>query len=271
MKLYLFILTALYGAGLYAQNPTKVIESRQKDEIMSSILSLSEVGSFIDGIKKIKKGKSPSFSNPYEKELRDDGFIEWKTFPVDEYAAGLKDQFKTQFNIPDLYRAKEFYSDPFKGKILTLLNTKAELHRFMPQLLAGVFKNARASKNKLTLIQSVINLHKINPLIEDQKNKLKNRIKRLRELMEVLENASQTIEAEELRVKERILQEFDGHIIRFYAHALEETREAELRELVRVMKSNKVAQSAGQIFTTYHYFFLDRSFPKAQAPSDQKP
>lgn len=257
MRIQLLTLFCLLSLSLNAN------QAQLKDGVITSIFQKTSVSSFIEMVKAIKEGKVPSASNPFFTQAQSSNEAKefWKTFPIEEYEKGLRKQFQDLFNFGKLKNVESFYSNPFPAKILLYLNSRASLINLNEKLRADEGEDIKVTKNKLTLIQSLINLHKINPLIEDQKDKLKKEIARSTKLMEILKYGRQSDAGEKLTENEALLDNYDTLMVRYFAKSLSDIRESEIRELVRVMKSSTI-QDAGQLIVSYHYYFLDKEMAR---------
>ena len=242
-----------------------------KDRLIERIFALTGVSDFLVAAQTMGKGAEVNPANPFapKTDLNEAQKKFWQTFALGEYQQGLNKQFQKHFSPQELQRVAQFYTSPFRTKILVTLNTEASLVGFHNNK-SETYSEVELSKNKITLIQSIINLHKVNPLLEDQKEKLKSEIRRARKLLEILSYGTGGNLKEDLEKNEVFLRDFEIRAIRFFGKAFEQVRESELRELVRVMTDPKV-QDAAQLIISYHYYFLEKhleSLTNSQSKSE---
>lgn len=249
--LFLCLISSLFST---AGEPRHSDESK-KYAVIDSIFEHAGVSDFLEMAATVREGKEAALSNPFvfaAYPLREKRELWLKFFPV-EYASGLRKQFMDLFTLKQLDQVARFYENPFRRKILVILNTEA----FAGRLFANKTPELRAatSKNKMNLIQSLANLHKLNQIFHDQSETLKTRIRKKRKLKSILNKGKPSEVSASLVKEEALLKGFKKRTAFFLARAFEKTRESELREMVRVMK-DKTLQDAGQLLVSYHYFFL---------------
>lgn len=253
--------------------PAYGASANDKDALIEKIFTRTRMAKFLEMVDQIKGAKDIGPANPFapSRELGAKKRELWQNFPAAEYSSGFKKQFLELFEARELREIAMFYENPFRSKILVQLNTDALLVGLLEKLATRDptkdLERVAMSRNKVTLLQSVINLHKINPLIEDQREDLKTNIRRQRKLLEILKDGVAGKAREALEANEALLQNFDAKVIRYFGKAFEGVSESELREIVRVMsdkKNGELIQNAAQLLVSYHYYFLKKYFQTFQ-------
>lgn len=260
VKYLIFLLT--FSVTAFAQNETKEYLAVKK------VMEKTRIQEFSEFVASIKKGAVPDPTNPYSPDSvlspKENSFF--KSFDLVRYQTGLIKQLMQNFNVSELQEIEKFYSNPFNSKILTHLNTKA--------LLVGAYQELdqakldTISKAKARLLQEVLNLHKINLLVVDQKNELSKELYRKKELLAILETGDTTEVGRDVERLEDIYKQFSFYILKYLGNKFENYRDSELKEIARVMTSNTV-QNAAQLMVSYHYYFLKnakREFDRTYVP-----
>ena len=219
---------------------------------------IQEFGSFVASV---KKNLNPDPTNPYTPynllSPRDKSF--YKSFDLVEYFSGIQKQLMKNFSVNELSKVAAFYENPFNTKILTHLNSDALLVNAYKEL--GEAKSVKLTKAKAQLLQNVLNLHKLNQLIIDQKNELSKELYRKKELLAILETGSSTEVGKEVVHLEDIYKKFNYYILKFLGSKFLDYRESELKEVSRVM-TDEAVQRAAQLIVSYHYYFIKEAQTK---------
>lgn len=252
MQKYALILSLLVIGQAFSKNESN------KAVLVEQILLKSGVADFNVMVKQIKKNETVSPANAFvpKQEFSSEQQAFWSDFPLADYVDGLKKQMERLFALKELETIKTFYTNPFHAKILARFNSDASFVGFWEKLPELELDQTRLSKNKITLIQSLVNLHKINPLIEDQKKQLRSEVERQKKVLEILKLADETIVRIEKERNEKYLKQFDLLAIKFLGKSFASYRASELREMTRVMRAKEV-QDYAQLATNYHYHFLE--------------
>ncbi|MBC77609.1 MAG: hypothetical protein CME64_16510 [Halobacteriovoraceae bacterium] len=257
-----FIFLAMLSLSAFAQNETKEYLAVKK------VIEKTRIQEFGEFVASIKKGAVPEPTNPYSPDsalsLKEESF--YKSFDLFRYQSGLIKQLMHNFETSELEEIERFYSNPFNAKILTHLNTDA--------FLVGAYKRldqaklSKLSKNRAKLLQKVLNLHKLNLLVVDQKNELSKELYRKKELLAILETADTTEVGRDVERLEDIYKQFSFYTLKYLGNKFEDYQDTELKEIARIMTSKPV-QKAAQLIVSYHYYFLKnakREFDRTYVP-----
>lgn len=254
MRKFLIILTIYACFSVSADETQKYLGVKKVLENTS----IQEFGSFVTSV---KKNLNPDPTNPYTPDTllspRAKSF--YKSFDLVEYFSGIQKQLMKNFSVNELSKIAAFYENPFNTKIITHLNSDALLVDAYKDL--GEAKSVKLTKAKAQLLQNVLNLHKLNQLIIDQKNELSKELYRKKELLAILETGSSTEVGKEVVHLEDIYKKFNFYILKFLGSKFLDYRESELKEVSRIM-TDEAVQRAAQLIVSYHYYFIKKAQTK---------
>lgn len=242
------------------------IHSIGSEQEYDKFLTAIEVGNFCESVSKLKKVKSIADVSSLDYELRH--FFEhikpWYYFDQEDFRKGLQDKLKQSFTTAEVKVLREVFKKPFMLKVINNAILYRDVFGFNQSSIDETYETVELSKSRYSLIQNIYILHGMEIQKDYLADRLKQTIEKGQLLVKVVKGEKvESVYADPVQLKLRLKDPRD-FIIKDFAKDMASFRHYELREYIRILKGDKLAQKFVQLYANYHFLYLSKYINKVE-------
>lgn len=224
------------------------------------------VENFCTSVSKLKKVKSIADVSSLDYELRH--FFKhikpWYFFDQEDFKNSLIGKLKESFTVSEISILTESFKRPFMLKVLNNSILYRDIFSFNQNAIDETYEITDLVKSRYALIQNIYLLHGMEIQKDYLLGLLQKTIDQGQLLVKVVKGDKiETLYVDPVQLKIR-LKDPRGFIIKDFAKDLAGFRHYELREYIRILKGDKLAQKFVQIYANFHFLYLSKYINKVE-------
>ena len=246
--------------------PVSIATEKKMETSLNKLLTFIGVQSFSQNVAKLKIIKSIDKVESIDYELKHffSHIKPWYYFDNEDFVKSLREKLKSTFNEVELKYLVEKFKDPFLIKVLNHSILYRDVFSLNQDIYREEYKLPQLPKSRYTLVQNVYVLHGMEIQKEYLSNKIQNTIKSGKTLMKILKDGKE----QEFFVDSTMIEKRRGNLrdflIKDLSKDLKAFRHYELREYLRVLKGDKLAQKFVLLYANFHFIYLSKYINKVE-------